>query len=475
MSHSGDGRKVSAHPHSRAMILSPSHPLLSAALSLIVGVGGALAAESPATESAATPAKPGWLDRVAAAPKKLAFWEKDKKNAPATPAGPAPEAKKAAGTSRPSGNRPTTTPATKPAAAKRGAPAAPPAESKPPSAETPKRSFFTKLPALSFRGKSESDTPRSETDPPTTPATEKPVAKKARLPQSQNGVADPLEPAKEDKKSGFLGLSRPRSGAAQKEPDETEPAPVARTTARPSKSDPPSGEPTQTSEEKPSFWSRVTAAVAPNSRPAAALPPKPQTKPIPKGLAALGVSEPDANTFVITKDESPFYTFGPQQATPPDEYLRTGTVVTLTQKSWGWATVQLPDGRTGMVDRSALRPALITDLIPSGRSGDPLMAALSPNQLKRQATPNFILPAAEMPDLPTGSDSSGPAGNPLLLPFTPEDIIEPGDLPALPEIQPLPEPTPPADPAPPADTAGPDAPAPESAPSPPPAESPASN
>ncbi|MFN0130703.1 MAG: hypothetical protein ACKV19_28915, partial [Verrucomicrobiales bacterium] len=234
----------------------------------------------------------------------------------------------------------------------------------------------------------------------------------------------------------------------------------------------------QPTKEKPSFWSRVTAVVTPSSKPAAGLLPKPQTKPIPKGLAALGVSEPDANTFVITKDESPFYTFGPQQATPPDEYLRTGTVVTLTQKSWGWATVQLPDGRTGMVDRSALRPALITDLIPSVRPGDPLMAALSPDKLKRSPTPNFVLPAAEMPDLPTSSDTANPAGNPLLLPFTPEDIIEPGELPALPEIQPLPEPAPPADPATPEDSAPPaepSPPAPEAAPSPPPAENPDSN
>ena len=174
----------------------------------------------------------------------------------------------------------------------------------------------------------------------------------------------------------------------------------------------------------------------------------------------MGAPAPDSRTFVITKDDSPFFSFGPQQATPPDAYLSTGTVVTLTGKNWGWANVQLPDGRVGVVDRAALRPALITDLIPSQRPGDPLMASLSSNQMKPKSTANFVLPAAEMPDLPTSGDASALAGNPLLLPFSPDDITEPGQLPPLPEIQPLPEPDP---------SAAPEAPEPATSPAPEPA------
>ncbi|MFN0130132.1 MAG: hypothetical protein ACKV19_25995, partial [Verrucomicrobiales bacterium] len=272
------------------MILSASHPLLSAALSLILGVGAAVAAEVSATDPATTPAKPGWRERVAAAPKKLAFWEKDKKNPPTTPesrAGTPSEVKTRPGTPRPSGHPATPPPATKPAAAKRGAPStAKPTNATPPPPETPKKSFFSKLPALPFRGKSEPATPQPDTTPTAPPAAEKPIANKASLPQSQTGVAGALAPAKEEKKTGFLGLGRLRSDPAQKETDESDTVPAARTAARPTKSASPPAEPTQPTKEKPSFWSRVTAVVTPSSKPAAGLLPKPQTKPIPKGLAA---------------------------------------------------------------------------------------------------------------------------------------------------------------------------------------------
>ena len=75
----------------------------------------------------------------------------------------------------------------------------------------------------------------------------------------------------------------------------------------------------------------------------------------------------------------PFYTFGPNQATPPDAYLSTGTVVTLQEKSWGWAQVQLPDGRTGVMARNALRPATVADLVPSSTPWS-LMAAAVPRR-----------------------------------------------------------------------------------------------
>jgi hypothetical protein len=37
------------------------------------------------------------------------------------------------------------------------------------------------------------------------------------------------------------------------------------------------------------------------------------------------------------------------------------------------------------------------------------MAALSPDQLKQQSTPSFILPAAEMPDLPSNAETTAAA------------------------------------------------------------------
>jgi hypothetical protein len=164
----------------------------------------------------------------------------------------------------------------------------------------------------------------------------------------------------------------------------------------------------EVSGEKSSWWERMTSAVTPGLGGGA----KPQTAAVPKGAGLVGSTVPSSDTFVITKDDSAFYSFGPHQATPPDAYLSTGTVVTMTGKSWGWATVMLPDGRTGIVDRGALRQASVHDLIPSRRLGDgasSLMAALSPDQLKQQATPSFILPPAEMPDLPSNAETTAAA------------------------------------------------------------------
>ncbi len=458
------------------MILPHFRPFLGAAVSLVLGTGAAVAANPPAAEPAAAPqAKPGWLERVATAPKKLAFWEKDKNKEkaqqpvtpPAAPAdprrAPAKKASKTAMPAEPPKTAPDPAPAKPAASTKRtGAPPADaaPADAAPAGAEPAKESFFSRFHVLPFGKKPEAESQPPPPPPPATQNTKETAGRAGTRQQPKTTDTPDPAPAVDEKKAGFFDLTRLWSG----KPDKSEPAPPdakpaapepARTAARKERTAPAHANPGPAPVDpappaaKPSLWERMTAAVTPGARGGEATPAKPQTKPIPKGLAALGVTEPDANTYVITKDESPFFTYGPQQATPPDAYLRTGTIVTLTNKSWGWATVQLTDGRAGMVDRSALRPALITDLIPSHRPGDPLMAALSPNQLQGRKSPSFILPAAEMPDLPTGSDFPGPAGNPLLLPFSPDDITDPGDFPAFPEIPPLPEPvlSPPSPPA----------------------------
>jgi hypothetical protein len=149
-------------------------------------------------------------------------------------------------------------------------------------------------------------------------------------------------------------------------------------------------------EKKPSIWARVASAVVPGkSAPVKASAPAAVPARAPHKVAAL---EPNSSTFVITKDESPFYTFGPNQATPPDAYLSTGTVVTLQEKSWGWAQVQLPDGRTGVMARNALRPATVADLVPSSTPGS-LMAAAVPR--RPVSSQSYVMPPAAIPELPT--------------------------------------------------------------------------
>jgi len=414
---------------------------------------------------------------MAAAPKKLAFWDKDKPQAAPAPAIPPPTKAAAAPSKKSAAVKPAAAP---PAAAKKGgrvpAPAAPPA---PVEVEPAKKSFLSKLPSLPplpFLGKPAAAAPEAE---PAAPAAD--LKKKDALVRKAGGpkpagppapVAADVVAGPEPKKPGIFEFGRFLPGA--KKSGEVEAAAVAEAAPAPrsgKKGEVPAAA-TPLEEPAPvgksSLWARMAAAVTPGTVAAA----KPQTTPVPKGLAPLGAAQPGSDTFVITKDDSAFYSFGPQQATPPDAYLPTGTVVTMTGKNWGWATVQLPDGRAGVVDRGALRPALISDLIPSqrpGQDGGPLMASLSPDQLKRKSTPSFILPAADMPELPTDADTAGAgaAGNPLLLPFSPDDISDPGRLPPLPEIQPLPEPgtTPDSEPG----TAEP-ASAPEPAPAPAPAE-----
>ena len=434
----------------------PVRPLLGAAAGLVICTGSAPAAAAPAAEPAAPAARPGWVSRVAAESKKLAFWDKDRKEAAPVPppkpeVAPAGAAKKrgAAGTGQPATKaKPQAAPKKKAAAA----PAAPP----PPEPAPEKKSLFSKLPSLPFLGKSE---PAAAPDPAPEPATAKKNGRPAA--EGRPTEAKPTDlagspPPPDEKKPGFFDLGRLLPGGRKAAPDQAPPAVAGNTATRADTKRPagPDGAPAPianpaeaaeaAAEGKPSLWTRLAAAVTPGA-PASA---KPETKPVARGLAPLGATAPDSRTFVITKDDSPFFSFGPQQATPPDAYLSTGTVVTLNSKNWGWASVQLPDGRVGMVDRAALRPALITDLIPSRQPGDPLMASLSPNQIKPKSTANFVLPAAEMPDLPTSGGAGAMAGNPLLLPFSPDDITEPGQLPPLPEIQPLPEPETPAQQAP---------------------------
>jgi hypothetical protein len=140
-------------------------PILGATAGLVICAGTAAAAAAPAPENQAPEKKPGWVSRVAAGSKKLAFWDKEKKPAEAAPAAPSPAAapKKADGAraetpakpAKPAAAKP---PATKPPTGKKGAAPSTPAPEPAPAVEPEKRSFFQKLPSLpslSWRGRRE--------------------------------------------------------------------------------------------------------------------------------------------------------------------------------------------------------------------------------------------------------------------------------------------------------------------------------
>ena len=404
---------------------APSCLFLGATACLVFCADVAAAAPKPAEAPPVEPAKPGWMSRLSATPKKLAFWSADKTPAPApAPASLAGAAKlesvakpgsvaKAGSAAKPgSGAKPGSV--AKPAVRPPVGPETPSVEA---AATTKKKSFLTRLPSLPslpFLGKpavveagmlSEGESSAGGT------VTRAGMGRRGEGGGNSRGGDSPVvEP--EVKRSGIFSWVRNGLSDRKEVPAVAGGAAVAgeakkdkATTAVVS----PAAAGVEVSAEKSSWWERMASVVTPGRGSEA----KPQTTAaVPKGAGLMGSTVPSSDTFVITKDDSAFYIFGPQQATPPDAYLSTGTVVTMTGKSWGWATVMLPDGRTGIVDRGALRQASVHDLIPSRRFGDgasSLMAALSPDQLNQKSMPSFILPAAEMPDLPSNAETTAAA------------------------------------------------------------------
>ena len=399
---------------------APACPFLGATAGLVLCAGVAAAAPKPAEPPPVEQAKPGWMSRFSATPRKLAFWNADKTPAPAPAQAPAslvgaakPESVAKPGSAAKPGSVAKPGSGTKPAVRPPVGPETPSVEA---VATTKKKSFLTRLPSL-----------------PSLPFLGKPAVVEAGMPSegelseggtvtgagmgrrgegsgnSRGGASPVVEP--EVKRPGMFSWVRNGLSDRKEVPAVAGGAAVAGEVKKDKAMTAvvsPAAAGVEVSAEKSSWWGRMASAVTPGLGGGA----KPQTAAVPKGAGLMASTVPSSDTFVITKDDSAFYSFGPQQATPPDAYLSTGTVVTMTGKSWGWATVMLPDGRTGIVDRGALRQASVHDLIPSRRFGDgasSLMAALSPDQLKQQSTPSFILPAAEMPDLPSNAETTAAA------------------------------------------------------------------
>ncbi|MGI8601986.1 MAG: hypothetical protein ACR2OZ_03195 [Verrucomicrobiales bacterium] len=160
-------------------------------------------------------------------------------------------------------------------------------------------------------------------------------------------------------------------------------------------------------EKKRSVLSRMFGGLVPPADLAtkAKAQEKPTAKPVQVVPAAVSApfspegGKPGPDQWVVTKDESPFYSFGPHQATRPDAYLETGTVVTVLNKSWGWAEVKLADGRTGTMARDAIRMATIYDIAPPKPAGNALLARAGSSKSHTPST--YVLPSAPLPELPT--------------------------------------------------------------------------
>lgn len=424
-------------------------PLHAAALGCIACVGlstAARAAEPAPAPPPASEASAGWISRVKAAPKKLAFWNKEQ---------PAPAAREAAPPPAPAASAPAA-PANKKEKARRVATAAkpvPPTPAPAPALEPPKESFWSKLNPFDHKPAAEPPPPQPAPEPAPaktkdrrdapapTPAPEpakeslwsklnpfdhKPSAepappRPAAAPEKAEGPRK--EVAKKNASSAAPETANPVSatrsrldfltrwwgGADDATPNQVDPAPPltpaeqrrleklqvkANKALEPEKKGQPPAAPAAQTASNLSFWNRLLRRDAP----AAATAPQQPATPlrVVRGAAPIPPSgKPAPNQYVVNKDKTPFYLYGPNQATPPDAILQTGTMVYLKSRNWGWAEVTLPDGRSGIMARDALRPATAYDLSPI----DPA-ANIAAKRSQRPNTPSYALPPAPLPELP---------------------------------------------------------------------------
>ncbi len=379
-------------------------------LSLVSLTGWSAGAPAAATEATppAAEASDGWVGRMVSAPKKLVFWRKDYAEAAPEAAAPVP----VAATPQPkSSSKKAAVPTRKPAA-RATAPVAPPVPA--PEAE-PKTGFWSKLNPFDNKPAD----PPLEAAAPAKPATAAPPAAASPKKKGAKTPAPVVEapPAPEPKKPGFLARIWPGKSEAQDEAaTPVEPAPSlskaeqrrlerlqaraeaatggAEKTRKGNKLEGP--QPVPEPLEKKSWWAKLKSLGPQSEEEPETVTPSATPLRMVRGAAPIPPSgKPEADRFVINKDKTPFYLYGPNQATPPDDHLRTGMLVTLKSKNWGWAEVTLPDGRSGVMARDALRQATAYDLAPL----HPAVVAAKPKH--RPITPSFVLPPAALPELPS--------------------------------------------------------------------------
>lgn len=383
-----------------------SRPLWAAAFgwAACVGLPAARAAETEPGATSASEASKGWIGRVMTAPKKLAFWSKDE---------PAPALAETAPIAPPP---PAATKGKRVAQAKKSTPAPVPAPSPTPAPAPapPKESLWSKL--NPFDGKPAAQPLLEETPPPAPAST--PTGKKGRHTPIK---PEPAPIQSSGQPEAAPSSAKPRFFARLWKGHEEESAPV------PADPAPPLTKAEQKRLER--LQAKANAALGPEKKDAktanlvapqkvAEAPAKkplwnrllhwgPESEPVPtqgatplrvvRGAAPIPPSgKPEADKFVVNKDKTPFYLYGPNQATPPDAFLRTGMMVSLKSRNWGWAEVTLPDGRSGVMSRDALRPANAYDLSPV----DPAAVASSKRK-SGGSSAHYVIPPAALPELPS--------------------------------------------------------------------------
>jgi len=99
--------------------------------------------------------------------------------------------------------------------------------------------------------------------------------------------------------------------------------------------------------------------------------------------------------FTAKEDFVPFFTLGPQQASGPDLNLRSGELVELVRRGFGFSQVRIPDGRVGYVSTASLQPA--EPPAPEPAPEAPVSAAIT---RVYRSEPSTSSPPPDLPPLP---------------------------------------------------------------------------
>lgn len=119
-----------------------------------------------------------------------------------------------------------------------------------------------------------------------------------------------------------------------------------------------------------------------------------------------------AGPYVVNVKQTPFYRYGPAQATGPDFNLDLGQRVTVIRRDYGFSRVTLETGQVGFVANE--------DILPAPASGRKPSNSTSPRGERRQG-----------PTLSRSGSNGGPSSaNRAIMQNAP--LFEAGDLPPLP-------------------------------------------
>jgi hypothetical protein len=122
--------------------------------------------------------------------------------------------------------------------------------------------------------------------------------------------------------------------------------------------------------------------------------------------------------YAVSSEKTPFYRYGPQQGSGPDQQLSRDTIMTLIRPSFGYCKVQLLGGEQGYVAAEDIKPAS-HELIAAATAPPPAAVAESPRHKFRldSIDPRLLPPPEPLPlDLPEPTPIPGTEASPSLSP-----------------------------------------------------------